>query len=228
MNITLNENELRLMEPLMAMPPDLTAAERLLEQEQYTSESISRVGTNFVWECRGECWDHFRENDVLSYEDVVPGLHSTYLCEVLSLLLRYGLDPNAIFADENIMDDLRYLDNGYVAADALVLLMEHGGDPNLICEGHSIFTEIDFCVLFDAREQEDRRRYASLVHCWMVHLAFGATNSDGSAPVTASPGFDIRELKDHRQYYFGITKGESTWPDIHIFDRRDMWEVART
>ena len=228
MNITLNEKELRLMEPLMAMPPDFAAAERLLEQEQYPSESISKVGTKFVWECTGECHDHFRGNVPLRCEDIVPGLHSTYLCEVLSLLLRYGLDPNAVIDDENIMDDLRCLDNGYIAADTLVLLMEHGGDPNLICEGHSIFTEIDFCAFFDAREQEDRRRYSSLIHCWMVYLAFGATNSDGSPPITVSPGFDIRELKDHRQFYFGITKGESTWPDIHIFDRRDMWEVART
>ena len=226
MNITLNEKELQLKDLLMALPPDFSLIEQLLRQEEYTVENISKVGTDFVWECVEECWDYFWENEVVRNENVIPNLHSTYLCEILSLLLRYGLNPNAAFEEENIMDNLKYLDNGYVAADALVLLFEQGGNPNLIYNGPSIFSEIDFEVRFDAGEQQDRQRYSSLVHCWMVYLAFGATNPDGSLPVTVFHDFDIRKLKDHRQFYFGITKGDP-WPDIHIFSKKDMWEVVR-
>lgn len=226
MNLRLNTKEQQLKNLLMTLPPDFEAAQRLLNQKEYTAESISLVGTDFVWECVEECWDYFWENDVIRNEDVIPGLHSTYICDVLTFLLQHGLNPNAIFEEENIMDNLKYLDNGYMAADALVMLFEHGGDPNLICDGHSIFSDIDFDVSFDAGEQQDRQRYSSLVHCWMVYLAFGATNPDGSIPVTVLHGFDIRKLKDHRQFYFGITKGE-TWPDIHVFDKKDQWEVVR-
>lgn len=226
MNITLNEKELRLKEQLMTLPPDFDTIENLLSQESYTVKNISKVGTDFAWDCVEECWDYFWENEVVRNENVIPNLHSTYLCEILSLLLQYGLDPNATFEEENIMDNLKYLDNGYVAADALVLLFEHGGNPNLVYNGPSIFSEIDFDVFFDAGEQQDRQRFSSLVHCWMVYLAFGATNPDGSSPVKVFHGFDIRKLKDHRQFYFGITKGEP-WPDIHIFSKKDMWEVVR-
>lgn len=118
------------------------------------------------------------------------------------------------------------MDNGYLAADALVLLFEHGGNPNLVCDKRSIFENVDFDVFFDAGEQQDRPRYSSLVHCWMVCLAFGGTLGSGKAPVEVFHGFDLKELKNHRNFYFGITKGE-TWPDIHIFDKRDLWEVAR-
>ena len=226
MNITLNEKELRLKELLMVLPPDFDSVENLLNQDAYTVENISKVGTDFVWECVEEWWGYWLDKDSVLHEGSATNLHSTYLCKVLSFLLQYGLDPNAIFEEENIMNNLKYLNTGFVAADALVLLFEHGGNPNLVCDGCSIFEEIDFDVLFDASELSDYNRYAPLVHCWMVYLAFGATNPDGSLPVTVFRDFDIRKLKDHRQFYFGITKGDP-WPDIHIFSKKDMWEVVR-
>lgn len=237
MNLKLNENEKRLKDAFMILPPDLTLAGQLLSQENYTVENISKVGTDFVWECVEEgwatleesesnCWEYFWPDNRIQIENVIPGLHSTYVCDVLMFLLQHGLDPNAVFEEENMMDNLKYLDNGYLAADALALLFEHGGNPNLICDGPSIFSEIDFDVFFDAANQYDRHRFSSLVHCWMVYLAYGATNPDGSVPVTVSRGFDIRRLKNHRQFFFGITQGDH-WPDIHIFDKNDMWEVVR-
>ena len=122
MNITLNEKELRLKELLMVLPPDCDSIEILLSQDAYTVENISKVGTDFVWECVEECWDYFMEENIIRDENVIPNLHSTYICEILSLLLQYGLDPNAIIDQENIMHHLQFLDNGYQAADALVLL----------------------------------------------------------------------------------------------------------
>lgn len=226
MNITLNEKELRLKELLMVLPPDFDSIENLLCQDAYTVENISKVGTDFAWECVEECWEYFMEDDIVRSEEVVPNLHSTYICEALTLLLRYGLNPNAIFEEENIMHHLQFLDNGYQAADALAILFEHGGNPNLFCESGCLFDDVDFSVTFDAVEQQDRQRYSSLVHCWMVCFAFGGTLKNGNAPIKVSRHFDVKELKDHRRFYFGITKGER-WPDIHIFDKRDMWEVVR-
>lgn len=226
MSITLNEKELRLKELLMALPPDFSSIENLLSKETYTVENVSKVGTDFAWECVEECWEYFMEDDIIRSEEVVPDLHSTYICEVLTLLLRYGLDPNAIFEKENIMYHLQFLDNGYQAADALALLFEHGGNPNLFCESGNLFDDVDFSVTFDAVEQQDRQRYSSLVHCWMVCFAFGGRLKNGNAPIKVFRNFDVKELKNHRRFYFGITKGES-WPDIHIFDKRNMWEVVK-
>lgn len=227
MHLTLNKKELRLKDLLMEMPPELEKAAVLLKQDGYTAENISKVGNDFVGECIEECWDLFLQNDIARSEDVIPGLHSTHLCEVLSLLLSHGLDPNGIFEDSNIMDDLKYLDNGYMAADALVLLFEHGGDPNLRCNGDTIFNEIDYDLFFDALNQPNRQRYASLVHCWMVHLAFGALYSKSGVCVHTSQDFGLAMLKDHRRFYFGLSEGDGPWPDIRIFRKADMWEVVR-
>ena len=68
--------------------------ENLLSQDAYTVENISKVGTDFAWECVEECWDYFMDENIVRDEDVIPNLHSTYICEVLSLLLQYGLERN--------------------------------------------------------------------------------------------------------------------------------------
>ena len=210
----------------MQIPPDFVMAEHLLQQEMYTVENVSKIGTDYAWECVEECWEYFWDNDVVRNEEVIPDLHSTYICDVLTFLLQHGLDPNAVFEEENIMDNLRYLDNGYLAADTLVLLFEHGGNPNLYCGGESVFDDVDFAVFYDAGEQQDRQRYSSLVHCWMVCLAFGGILGNGKAPVEVFHGFDLKELKNHRNFCFGITKREEIWPDIHIFDKQSMREVV--
>ena len=224
MDLVLDPNEERLYSLLVQKLPDLITAEALLAQGTYTVEEISKVGLAYIWACVEECWEHFREGGVRS-EEVVHELFSAHVCQVLTLLLRFGADPNRLFENDNIMFALRFLDNGYLAADALILLLEHGGDLGLVCDGSTFFEDVDLDVFFDAVEQEDRQRYASLVHFWMVCLAFGGTLSDGKAPVELRPGFAVEELKDHRRFYFGITKGVSG-PDIHIFDKADQWEVA--
>lgn len=226
MNLELNEKEKKLKAFLMEIPPDLNSAEVLLKQEPYSVESISKVGTDFAWECVESSWEYLWDDDIVRSEEVIPGLHSTYICEVLELLLQYGLDPNAVFEDNNIMDHMRYLDNGYLAADALVMLLEHGGNPNLPCNGATIFDDIDFDVLYDAEEQRDRQRYSSMVHCWMVYLAYGGVLQNGNPVGKAMGNFDIRELKKHRNFYFGISSGEH-WLDIHIYRKGSLWEVYR-
>ena len=63
-------------------------------------------------------------------------------------------------------------------------------------------------------------------------LAYGG-KTEGKAPAVqafkeydSDTLFDLRKLKDHRNYYVGL----STLNDqrtIHIFDKKTFWEVAR-
>ena len=106
--------------------------------------------------------------------NTIAGRHSFYLYEVIDLLLKHGLDPNyTVDHDFCLMEFVIGIVNGYIAADTLNLLLESGGNPNIISSGENMFDQICFDVDFDAVEQRDRRRYDSLVHCWMVLLAYG-------------------------------------------------------
>lgn len=71
--------------------------------------------------------------------------------------------------------------NEYIAADTLALLFEHGADVNLQINGSRVFHNIDFDILFDAFNQNDRRYYDSLVHCWFVWLGYGARLDNGES-----------------------------------------------
>ena len=115
--------------------------------------------------------------------------------------------------------------------------MEHGGNPTIAVSGESLYDRISLDIMFDAFEQENRRIYDSVVHCWFVLLGYGSKGcNDKSLDLFARhrlecslPEFRLEYLKQHRNYYYGLSNvhghGEN-W-SLHIFDKRTRWEVAR-
>lgn len=237
MDLPINEKSQRLLDTLMTIPPDFAAAEKLLQQECFSSDEVTKVAMRYADECFLDIADTFRTNpdDRISFSDfmpppgVVPRLHSTYLYDVVKLLLDYGLDPNAIIDEDNIMEMLLYVDNEYVAADTMALLLEHGGNPNLSVDGESVFQQVDFGIWFDAVELYIRWRYDAWVHTWMVLLAYGCEGSGIKVfrEYNSDALFDLKKLKDHHNYYFGLSY-ENGDRMIHIYDKKTFWEVARS
>ena len=236
----LTANAQLLFGKLMQIPPNMQEICALLETGHFSSDDVSRAAVAFSNACVDESLDHvINREHVWEYQsrsaEVVKGEHSTFLFEIVKLLLEYGLDPNAVYEDENIMCDLRFIENEYVAADTMALLLEHGGDLDLEVDGDSVFSDIDFAVIFDAVEQSDRRRYDALVHVWFVCLGYGGRLKDGKAGLelykdrNSGEIFELSKLKNHRNYSFGLTNvpchGEQ-W-SLHIFDKQTMWEVVR-
>lgn len=228
----LNEKQELLMNELNNVPPNFDKIKKLLDENDYSGEDVTYVATAFADNCEFEGAEYENSNN--------KEIHSKYLYDIVKLLLEYGLNPNTVFEkDKNIMESLMFNDYEYVAADTLGLLLEYGGDVNLEIDEERLFDRIDFDVIFDAIEQSDRKRYDALVHCWLVMLGYGAKNADGTIPVDlfkeynntmfTNDVFDISNLKNHRNYTFGLTfvpnRGEK-W-SLHIFDKKTMWEVAR-
>lgn len=235
----MEDNEL--LQALLQVPPNLAFVRERLETGQYSHQQVTEVGYRYAEECWGEDLD---SNDEGFYSeeydyfwraaDAVPGRHSYYLYEVFNLLLQFGLDPNhTVDGDYGIMNYILHIVNGYVAADTLKLLFDHGGNPHLISGGESLLDEVCFDVDFDAVEMTDRRRYDSLIHCWMVFLAYGEASTEEGGTIAVfteysdnlQVKFDLKKLKEHRNYFIGITC--EPHPTLHIFDKRTFWEVAR-
>ena len=230
-----------LLQALLQVPPNLTFVQEQLQTGQYSPQQVTELGYRFAEECWNEDLDsedrgfYSEEFDYYWREpDAVPERHSFFLYEVFDLLLKFGLDPNhTVAGDYGIMDYIFHIVNGYVAADTLKLLFDHGGNPHLISDGENMFDQVCFDVDFDAVEQTDRRRYDSLVHCWMVLLAYGGKSTDEGGFVDVfteysdniKVSFDLKKLKEHRNYYIGVTHGQHL--TINIFDKRTYWEVAR-
>lgn len=224
-----------LLDMLLAIPPNIEEIKQELSYRTFSAEDISKAAIMYLEECFDEHINEAFESHKYMEALVIPNLHSTYVYEVVELLLQYGLDPNAVYDDTNIMYELKYVDNEYIGADTLALLFENGGRLDLVVDGEAIFDNIGFDVIFDSIEQYDRRRYDALVHCWLVYLGYGAAHGNRIPAVDvfkvydSEELFDLKELKNHRNFTFGLSyvdgRGEK-W-SLHIFDRRTRWEVAR-
>ena len=207
-------------------PPNLLLLEKALQHGNYSSEDLARAMLQYLDDCFAE---QFEDETVRLVEPMTePEKRSASLLEITKLFLSYGLDPNAVVDDKSILMAVRYIDNGYLAADALALLFEAGGRTDVQTDSSTFFDDIDFDVVFGAANQEDRRRYDALVHCWFVCIGYGAMPKKGGA-VDAFAGFDVAQLKNHRDYTFALTytpnRGES-W-SLHIIECKTFWEVAR-
>lgn len=217
------------LELLLEVPPRLEEVEELLSRACLPPEEITKTGIRYLEECFYEVSDWAWQQGSSRPTGLVPGLHSTHVCAVLMLLLKFGLDPNAVYRNENVMDAARSIDNEYLAADALALLFEHGGDPNLEIGGESLFEDMDYDVWCGAVEQENRPLFDAWVHCWMVGLAYGGRLRGIQPQLRHRCGtdilFDPADLRRHREYSFCLTSPLDR--DLRIFDKQTHWEVLR-
>ena len=243
MELILNTDEQTLLKMLLATPPQYVDARNWLIDKKISAESASKVGLKYTEECFLDYGDSIFESKLsvqpgqqnIVPHDVVSSLHSTYLYDVIKLLLEFGLDPNAVYesciSQNNIMNQLLYVDNEYRGADTLALLLEHGGNPNLVIDGESFFEQIDFEIWFGSVEQYIRWRYDAWVHMWMVAVAYGGeiTGKGHMVKVFNEYGsnelFNLQKLRNHRQYYYGLSI-EDGERHLHVYDKNTLWKVA--
>ncbi len=238
--ITLSEEANRLHQLLFTKNFDLDALKTALQSRAYTKEDINKAAYKYVDDCIFDLdsGDDEQQIQLRVAGANVPGVASSHMVDAVRILLEHGLDPNYIFTEAltdeittyyNIMDELRFIDNGYIAADTLTLLLENGGNPSLIIDEDSLIREVNFELFFDLLNQEDRLRYDALVHYWMVLVGYGARLENGEACVDPCGDFDIRNLRHHRNYYYGAIHSDRSNDHMEIcfFDRKTNWEVAR-
>ncbi len=234
--ITLSENQHRLYALLSAVPPDFDGARRLLDSGLLSGEDVTRSAICYLDDCEFDIvnarWAAGEDDLTPPYppdNSVIPGYGSSYVCDVLRLLLPYGLDPNAICTESaqayNLIYLARYVDNGYQAADAMALLLENGGDPNIRVGGESVYDNLAFDIGMHMSLQHSRARFDADVHTWMVMLGYGAADDTVVKNMHDGQVFDLTRLRRHRNFDFRLSfeKHEVT---VHLYDKRTGCEVV--
>lgn len=208
-----------------AIPCDLVKIRRLLETKHYTPKELTQTAQRFVMDdCTFDSDDFCRENG-REPERRELAVHNLY--ELLTLLLEFGLDPNAIGDDGNIMSQLCYVYNGYDAANSMRLLLENGGNPNLMLEDYSICGWMGVRVSFDLSEYGPDD-LDDMIHTWFVLLGYGSRSSTGEEQIDMKNGHSVEELRQHEQYHYVVERHSAEWNDwtMHIIQKDTGEEIA--
>nr|MBR4280894.1 hypothetical protein [Clostridia bacterium] len=231
--LQLSENAKKLYDLLFTKEFSLEALKRELATGMYTPDDVSIAGFQYVDDCICDLVDEDWKTPRRPRGKVLPGYCSSHMLEALKCLLEYGLDPNAVYVEGsdqcNIMSELRYVENGYLAADSLALLLDHGGNPCIKLNGGSFVRDVNTDLIFDLNNQRDRTRFDNLVHYWMVLVGYGAKLEDGQETIDLCPGHDVSELKNHRDFYYGAIHSDRSDDHMEIcfFNKHTNWEVGR-
>ena len=238
----------QLLQALMELPADLTQAEEILQRNVLNEDVISTIGFVYSYFCFYTHHDFF-EDDLTPDESYYyflnpnrtpdPSIPGADMPEIFRLLLRYGMNPNAVFEGETVLSNVLYCRNGYAAADTVQILLDHGADPLLLTEDlESEFDHLDVDIYYDSIELKNRPTYDSMIHCWLVMIAHLHNLYKGREIITVYndrpgecdlPPFQVEDFREHRNYGYCLTRvhsKEKNW-SLHIFDRRTGWEVAR-
>ena len=230
----------RLRDAFLSLPPEFDAIRKNLTDWKLPSEALSYIACEIVDEkCRWECmkmWDtdngwldhKLQESCVAVDEELV----TSYLPEIITMLLDFGMDPNEIDSGNsyprNIMHLLQHVQYKDYAAQCVKLLLEHGGDPNLdldegplcaICEGDVIFDVMEGQHLLEAE-----------IPYWYVLMGYGGLANDNRTPVDMIGDNKLEIFKDYEKYDYRIEYQEKsnrkyTWT-LYIFEKETGIDVA--
>ncbi len=231
--LQLSENATKLYHLLYTRDFSLEQLMYELASGIYTPEDVSIAGFQYVSDCICDLMDENGQEPCRACGERLPGFYSSHMLEALNCLLEHGLNPNMLYGKDpdqsNIMSELRYVENGYLAADSLALLLDHGGNPSIRINGVSLIRDVNFDLLFDLNNQTNRARYDSLVHYWMVLVGFGAKLEDGGESIDLCPGHNVSELKNHRNFYYGAIESDRSNDHMEIcfFSKYTNLEVGR-
>ena len=234
--LKLSENAAKLHELLFTKEFDASALISFLNSGVCSYDDINTTTLKYIDDCVQLIDYDDPRFKTASFGEIIPGLESSHLLEAISILLRYGLDPNFSLNDDitgNIMWSMHFVFNGYQAADAVALMFEHGGNPNLTFDGWSLIG--DLCAdisWFVGGDVKPRYIADAFMHYWMVVVGYGAKWDDGSEIVVTYDDFKESEFKDHRKFYCGFIHVEYEDDPVNkialsFFDKTTNREVAR-
>lgn len=225
----MNENTISTLFEMCNKPNiDFDSVEQYIISNKATPEEIThtsiRLAEENILEIHG--FD-YTEKTKPSSEDLI----TTNWGNLFDLFIKYGLLPNLTFTTDginyyNIMTEIRHIDNGDIAPIIMRKLMECGGKPNLEINGEEFFPELDFNIVFDVVEQENKRLFDIEFKIWLVLMGYGGYIKDHECPVKMKEGYTQEIFKNFEDFDYKIEWVPKDWI-MHIF-RKDTGEDVAT
>lgn len=189
----------RISEIFEETPYNIEEIRKLLLLRQFTEDELAQLAIDFTDYCFCEYYDALNPE----CESVtIDNMHSNHIVAAIRLLLEFGLNPNTIVNDENVMWNTMFIDTPNVAASVMKVLLESGGNPNhfIPAEGESLFD----CISFKVSYNEYTHKYFYTVQCWLLLMAYGACWQNGKIPLKMLGEKTVDIFKDFELYDYEI------------------------
>lgn len=219
------------------LPIDINQIEKLIQSNNYSSNDLAQVFSEYVEQCGYAADDFWLKNGRMPEKHEV---YSGFLYSLLELFLKYGIDLNYTHTEDSYIYNLDYVDFEYTSADCYRLLLENGLDPNIPYSSWTFFDELDSNVILDVyyglidgddsdnSHQGNWHFYEVKLHCWLVFIGYGAKPTSGTSAINLHKGYSYKIFRQHEKFDFRIIH-DSTDKDgykIHIFERDTKTEVG--
>lgn len=221
-----NKTEELLFELCNKPNADLAEIEIFIRERHATPEEITRAAIRLADKNALKVTEFEYDHKCLPNDN---DLVTSNWIALFEIFLKYGLMPNYIMVEgsdeDNIMQEIRYIDNGDVAPSIMRMLLEHGGNPNLIVGGEDLFKDLDFDIVFDVIEQNNKRIFDIEFRIWLVMMGYGGRIDNHDCPVNLKSGYTVEIFKIFEDFDYRIEFLQKDWK-LHIFYKSNGDEVA--
>ena len=218
-----------LVELCKAQPFSTEKIQNFISQNNMGSEAVTRAALALC--------EHgmFAFGDYLSIHGKEPSPHelATYNWEALfNVLLENGLDADLVICDdgrnyENILQSIRFLDDGDLNARIARNILLLQGTPNTIIDGETLFGEVDGSLMIDINLGLYPQKWMldNAFRFWLVLVGFGGLIVDGKSPVNMCDGYQVEIFRDFEKFDYRITYNTKEF-DMEIFEKETGTIVA--
>ena len=216
---------------------------QLCKEQPFSAEKIqnyifqNNMGGEAVTRAALALCEHgmFAFGDYLSVHGKEPSPQelATYNWEALfNVLLENGLDADLVICDdgrnyENILQSIRFLDDGDLNARIARNILLLQGTPNIIIDGETLFGEVDGNLMIDINLGLYPKKWMldNAFHFWLVLVGFGGLIIDGRSPVNMCDGYQVEIFRDFEKFDYRITYNTKEF-DMEIFEKETGTIVA--
>lgn len=218
-----------LFELCKEQPFDIQKIQNYISANQMTSEEVTRA-TLKLCDYGNLCYtEYFFVNDKEPQPEELP----TYNWEVLfDILIDNGLDPDLVICDdetnyENVLQSLRYFDDGDLGARISRNILSKGGSPNVMIDYISLFEDVnvDFIMDIDMELYPYKWQVDNVFCFWLVLVGFGGVVKDGELPVTMCDNYTPDIFKEFEKFTYNIIRKADDF-ELQIIEKETNTIVA--
>ena len=208
---------------------DVQKIQNYISSNQMTSEEVTRATLKLC--DYGDL--SYTEYFFVKNKEPQPEELPTYNWEPLfDILIDNGLDPYLVVCDdgvnyENVLQSLRYFDDGDLRARIARNILSKGGTPNVMIDHTSLFEDVDIDFIMDVNMELYPYKWQVDVvfYFWLVLVGFGGVVKDGELPVTMRENYTPDIFKEFEKFTYNIIREKDDF-ELQIIEKETNTIVA--